>query len=436
VVRISVGVILKVNIAQEEEFLVFSFTIEEDDRRDSNQKFTIGDTNVKVEIGNSDLSNIHPDLIALCSILMCHPFIGKKLEFPLGVSDQFRQNFKKVVSRYEFISPCSSKVDPRTVSDGFRMGLAYSGGVDSTAALSVLPSDTVPIFMLRPERGKSLYNPEAALKSCNSLLEIGYDVKIVKCDVEYLRNPVGFPTDLSHAIPAILLADELSIDSLSFGTVLESAFGIGHEEYRDYFSGAHKRFYGSMLKSVGIDLCLPVSGISEVGTAMIVDSSPLGSFSQSCIRGKWGKPCKRCWKCCRKGLLTAALSSNRLSSKEIDLMLSSKEVREKLSSIPISHENVIEFSMQRIQKNVHPRLELLSKRVERGTELDYLERWYGPSIGLVPQKYRRGVKERIMKLMSPMTEEDEQNVENWSMTDFIESEFTIEIGSTIKEDWI
>ena len=68
------------------------------------------------------------------------------------------------------------------------MGLAFSGGVDSTAALSVLPPDTVPVFMLRPEKGKSLYNPQAALKSCNLLSEIGYDIRIVECDVEYVES--------------------------------------------------------------------------------------------------------------------------------------------------------------------------------------------------------------------------------------------------------
>ena len=96
---------MKVDISQEEEFLVFKFAIEEGDRGNPNQRFTIGETDVKVEIGNCDPSNIHPDLIALCSILMCHPFVGKRLDFPLDVSNKFRQQIKKVVSRYEFIAP-------------------------------------------------------------------------------------------------------------------------------------------------------------------------------------------------------------------------------------------------------------------------------------------------------------------------------------------
>ena len=39
--------------------------------------------------------------------------------------------------------------------------------------------------------------------------------------------------------------------------------------------------------------------------------------------------------------------------KEIDWMFSSEEVRRKISSIPISHENVIEYSLQRVNTGVH-----------------------------------------------------------------------------------
>jgi len=426
---------LRVGIDKEGTQLVFKFTLEEEDRGEPTGKFSIGEKIVKVSIGDLEIGDIHPDLIALSSVLMCHPFVGKKLDFPLEISDEFGKNINKVVSRYDFISTSNHVVEPRKAARSFRMGLAFSGGVDSTAALSVLPADTVPVFMLRPGRKKSLYNPEAALESCNLLSEIGYDVRIVECDVEYLRNPVGFPTDLAHAIPAILLADELSIDALSFGTVLESAFGIGHQSFRDYFSGSHKRFYGSLFESVGISLTLPISGISEVGTSIIVNSSPLGQFSQSCIRGGWGKPCNRCWKCCRKGLLSSALYSNKLNDLEVDEMFSSEEVRGKISAIPISHENVIEYSLQRINSEGNQIIDLLKNRVDRGSKLDHLERWYGPSIDLVPGKYRREVKEKILRFMEEMTEAEEEEIRDWSMTEFIQTENAKNKTAKLKRIW-
>ena len=351
------------------------------------------------------------------------------------MSEGFEETVKRIISRYEFKPKSGVKVQSRTTGANYRMGVAYSGGVDSTAALSVLPEDSVPVFMLRPSRGKSLYDPSAALESCRLLKEVGYDVRVVECDVEFIREPVGFPTDLSHAIPSILLADEICIDSLAFGTVMESAFGIGHEKFRDYWNGSHWKLYSTLLGAVAIDLCLPVSGVSEVGTAIIVNSNPLGEFSQSCIRGKWDKPCKRCWKCCRKGLLGSALGLVSLNSEELGLMLSSDDVRNKLSSIPISHENVIEYSLQRIEEGLHPNLPFLRKRIERGSDLRFLECWFEPSSDFIPKKYRRKVCEKIKNLLRTMDQREEELVRNWDMVAFYESSETKDFAKMVSENW-
>ncbi len=412
---------MKVEIGQLREDLVFSFFSEDGDRM-SPGNFSFGDSKVSVGIGEVRIEDIHPDLVALSTILMCHPFVGERIVYPLPVSREFKESMKSVVSRYDFISESKEEVSKRVVGKKFRMGLAYSGGVDSNAALSILPKDTVPVFMLRPERGKTLYNPDAALESCNSLSEVGYDVKIVSCDVEYLRDPVGFPTDLANAIPAILLSDELQFDSISFGTVLESAFGIGHEKYRKYGHGAHWKFYGTLFETAGVTLSLPVSGISEVGTAKIVNTDAIGQFSQSCIRGVWGEPCMRCWKCFRKGILNISMGIESNDRERIGELLSSAEVRGKLSSIPISHEDVIEYSMQRFPSESSEELELLRKRVDRDSKLEFLEKWYPPSIEFIHEKYRREVKNRILSFIEMMDSEEIDLVEKWDMTGDLSSE--------------
>ena len=251
---------MRVEVDREGEEVVFTFTTQEDDKKRPSDRYELGKKVVRVGIDSATSKEIHPDLIALSVILMCHPFVGSELHFPLGVSKRFKDTMSKVVSRYNFISPDNEAIEPRGAKENYFPGLAYSGGVDSTAALSVMPRKTVPIFMNRPLNGKTLYNTQAALTSCKLLKELGFDAKIVDCDVEYMRNPVGFPTDLSHSIPAILLADYLMLDSISFGTVMESAFGIGHEKFRDYGSGSHWRFYGSIFKAAGIPIGMPVSG--------------------------------------------------------------------------------------------------------------------------------------------------------------------------------
>ena len=415
--------------------MIFSFVFQDEDIREPFTNFSLGDTTVKVAMEGTDGSNIHPDLIALSSILMCHHFVGKELHFPLPVSSRFEEGFAKVVSRYKFIPEANSSVEPRKVRDGYRPGLAFSGGVDSTAALSVLPADTAPIFMQRPLRGKSLYNPDAALNTCEALLELGFDVRVIQCDVEYLRNPVGFPTDLSHAIPAILLSDVLFLDSIAFGTIMEAAFGIGHEVYRDYGKGAHWRFYSGLFGAAGIHLSLPVAGVSEVGTAIITNSDPLGKLSQSCIRGTWREPCGSCWKCCRKGLLGMALGIRYIDVEEGRELFSSSEVMNKMSSVPISHENVIEYSIQRVGDHIHPIIPLIRERVDRGSDLLLLENWYSPSIEFVPEKYRRKVREKILRYLKPMTEEQEDFLGEWTMEEFLKTEETRSNAEKILENW-
>ena len=115
------------------------------------------------------------------------------------------------------------------------MALAFSGGADSTAALSVLPSTTIPIFLNRPDsEKKTLYDKRAALASCEQLRKMGYRCLTVLCDLESLRKPIGFPTDLSNGVPAILMANWLNIFGIAYGTVFESLYGLGRLKYKDY----------------------------------------------------------------------------------------------------------------------------------------------------------------------------------------------------------
>ena len=74
--------------------------------------------------------------------------------------------------------------------------------------------------------------------------------------MEYLRNPIGFPTDLSVASPAILLADERNFSSIAFGTILESAYGTG-EKFRNYIDSSHYRLWKPLFESVNRPGILP-----------------------------------------------------------------------------------------------------------------------------------------------------------------------------------
>jgi hypothetical protein len=297
-----------------------------------------------------------------------------------------------------------------------------------------MPGNTVPVFMNRPIRKGSIYDSDAPIRNCEMLRQIGYDVKIVDCDLEYLREPVGFPSDLAHAIPLILLAEKLGIGSIAFGTVLESSYGVGHEHYIDYPNGAHKRFYGTLLSAAGLEISLPVGGISEVGTSLIIEASPLGSFAQSCIRGKKDEACLRCWKCFRKELL----SVSTIIGKEVDLesmMRNSTEVQIRLSEYPISHENVVTYSLQRVDMSKYSFLRRLRDRLNLKLDLGMLDKWYSPSQELIPENYRMTVIRKILEFMQTMTEAEEEIVESWNMDKFLLSEEAKRAHSALTTSW-
>jgi len=414
---------MKVTIEQRDQVIYFKLKQEKNDlehMQSSNIK--LAEKIAFIDLGGINLEDIHPDFIGLSTILMCHPFVGKELSLPVRVSKYFFDESNKVLSKYKIVSEIDSELLPYSPPKRSRPGLAFSGGADSSAALSLMPGNTVPIFMNRPMKRWSIYDSDAPLASCELLREIGFDVQIIDCDVEYLRKPVGFPSDLAHAIPSIMLAENLGLDSIAFGTVMESAYGIGHENYKDYPNGAHKRFYGSLLKAAGLDLFLPVSGISEVGTSIINHKSPLGEYSQSCIRGKSGLPCLKCWKCFRKGMLANALFGTEFNIGTI--IKKNKEVKTKLSAYPISHENVLIYSIQRIQIEDSEYIEKLGDRLDIDLDLSFLEMWYSPSLELVPEKYKIGVKEKISEFLKTMNTNQEKLLEKWDMEDFLLKEST------------
>lgn len=398
------------------------FDFKRDENDESNIRdlhFSMTDVRPYVKMSRHDMSKeIHPDLIALSIIMMVNPFVGEILDLKFDVSKRFLDKVSSVISRYQV--RCQGHDVTPLEKRGNRPGLAFSGGADSSAALSVLPKDLCLVFLERPMRTNSHYDSSAPLEICHRLIEVGYDVSIIETNLEYLREPVGFPTDLANAIPAILHSEDLELDSIAFGTVLESAYGIGHEHFTDYSEGSHFRFFSTLFESVGLELNLPTIGISEVGTAIIGHGAPGGSLQQSCIRGSLFSPCYTCWKCFRKELLNYALGFTAISPN-FQEMMRSKEIQQRLCSFPISHENVITYSLQRIELSEINQLKILSKKLDMRSELSFLEEWYAPSIEFVPRKYRFIVREKIMQYLPAMRLESEELVTNWQMEEHLSS---------------
>ena len=401
--------------------LEFHFICDEKDGK-FNEKIVMDSRKMKVDFKeNLNISDIHPDHLALGIILSVNPFVGESLHINLPVSEEFRIASKSI-SRYKLIYPqaVSSQYKPKPDS---RPGLSFSGGADSTAALLLMPKNTLSVFMDRPlKKFRSLYNKSAAYATVDYAKSSGYEVKKIYCDVEYVRNPIGFPVDLTPSIPLVLMARKYNLDSIGFGTVLESAYRVGHEHSREYSTSAHYRVWGKLFNAAGLPLYLPVSGISEVGTSNIVLNSPFYEYTRSCVRGSWPKSCGNCWKCFRKHMVEDRLLCKNVDDISLSKWFKVKEVKRKLSAWPVSHENVLSWSLQGDNTSGKLKEQLLSSLEGSERDMSFLTHWYPNSLELVPEKYREHTKKSILNYMDEMDQKDLPQITNHKMTDWLNSE--------------
>lgn len=362
----------------------------------------------------------HPDKLALVAILNLLPFTSDEMHIDWGVSASFEKG-SKIITRIQIKFKSSNFPECQAYPAGLP-SLAFSGGADSTAALCVMPNVTDCVFHRRSENpSKTLYDERAALHSCKKISMLGYNVHIVESDFEYLREPIGFPTDLSVGTPAILLADTREYSSIAYGTILESAYGTSGEKYRDYEKSSHYRLWNHLFSSAGLFYSLPIAGVSEIGSTLICRKKPLGKTHQSCIRGKWGSPCQNCWKCFRKSAIMSALDDGRKVSTfdYIGRIISSKEVGSKmLTSGPIKHEGVLTYCLERAGNPENELLDALKKLVRVGIiETKWMEKWYKKSEGLIDPNYSDEVKQKLSKILGTMTDEEEDCLIKWKNFD-------------------
>jgi hypothetical protein len=395
---------------------VFTFALSGDDPGARGHATFVGTSTRVILPLRIDARDVHPDLEALAAILIVSPFTGKTLTVDRPVSTALEE---AVARAFKFrIGPVDPGLQPRSRPVPGLAALAFSGGADSSAALAVMPSDTVCGFMRRvPPAGahlRTMYRDDAAVHACAVLQAQGRSVHIVETDMEYLRNPVGFPTDWANAIGLVLLADHLRLDGIAWGLIAESAYRVGHEVYVDWAS--RRAGWARVFGSAGLYFNAPVAGVSEVGTTSIVSRSPIADIAQSCIRGGIGAPCGDCWKCFRKSLLDAAISGDWPGDEELDKLFAVREVDQKLARVPIPHEDVIGWIAGRYSGK-HPKMRLLRRRsLPPGETFSWLEHWYGPSEEVIDDRHREHVAARLDEEVGRMSSEEEAQFRAWDMT--------------------
>jgi hypothetical protein len=365
------------------------------------------------------VDDLHPDIVALLALLAVGPF-SMAIQLERGVSPAFSDAARR--SGQPPLTPVDPALAPRQAPRGGRVGLAFSAGADSSAALAVLPEGSLACFMDRFDRPEGArgrpYSAGAPRHAVRELASRGLPVIAVRTDIVYAREPIGFLTGGTNASPLLLLADVEGLDAIAWGSIAESTYHIGHEQFFDWGSH-HQTGWAPMFAAVDLPRCLPVGGVSEVGTSMIVRAWDHGDVVQSCQIGEPGVPCRRCWKCFRKLLLDAALSGHWPTDDEVDGMLRGRHVRAILTQYPIKHENVVAWLL-RDYGGSHPVLRHLVDRTRARTlDLDWMTRAYPPSFAAMPARHRDAVEAGVYRHLEPMSLAQQAVMEAWDMTAFL-----------------
>jgi len=195
----------------------------------------------------------------------------------------------------------SWNVERRTPGENY--SLSFSGGVDSTAAMILMPQDTILSYHER--NFTSMLNHSLPHSTFAAISErTGREVLCIPSNHEKIRTyhgkSNGFSTDHAAGVHLILLGDFLELKGIAFGTPIDNTWLKKGLTYRDFSKSDYWIYWSKRFKDAGLFYDLTINHISEGGTLEICRQSAFHDVVNSCLRGTDSRWCGKCWKCFHK----------------------------------------------------------------------------------------------------------------------------------------
>lgn len=360
----------------------------------------------------------HPDLLALAAWTLGSPF-ARSVHFDWPVSTAMVEALAGYYAKPLSVTALAGDVAPRTRPKVRNPGLAFSGGVDSLAVAVLIPDARLyHLHRAQLEGDVFVSDPKAegARLISAAMAERGWPIDSIPTDLEFVRHPAGFPDQMACAVPMILHADLDDLDASTFGTIAEAAYRYGTDRFVDTSARPVLTRMDRAFTVAGIPYVLPVIGMSEIGTTRIVDASPYRALANSCATGR-AEACGVCLKCVRKMVTSAALGASWPKADVVDRAFDDVRLRKRLSEEPIKLENVFAFAMAHYPGR-HERLGALKARVVGdGVDLDWMNRYYAPSLEHTVADYRDSMRKALDQHLEPMSAADIEAMKAWSAKD-------------------
>lgn len=366
-------------------------------------------------------SPLHPDVVALVALLCVRPWLDGQLEMDRPVSQVFAASV--LAGEGVELGPVDPAVEPRTRTQRGPVALAYSGGVDCTAALEVLGEGTRCYYQQRHRfDGQPLEGPfdtSAAVAAVKHIQQLGVQARTVRTDLELLRDPVGFPHDLVNIAPALLWADADGTSAVCWGTVLTSATLLGATAYRPYEESAFVAGFGPAFQAVGMPVANVIAGVSEMGTHLIAERSRYGAVASSCQRGRPGQPCMECWKCGRKTLSVWGLADQWPEGPVLDRFLQQRAIAWNLRRRPIRVELALAWAAGAYARSTtadgRSRVMQALHELTKGVDASPLTKVFLPAVDPMPARLREPAVAALRRHLEVMSPAEEQWVRDWTI---------------------
>lgn len=271
-------------------------------------------------------------------------------------------------------------------SAGNKIGLAFSGGVDSAAAYCLLPKDKTVVFHhKRIIESPTSYKHDNAMAVIDSL---DCDVLVIESDLEEMpvhvgkSNRGGFLNDFSFFGGFILLADYLELGYLSTGMMFESTYIEKGHEFRDFHNSEYYQQWFTLFQNANIPFFFPCIPCSEIMTNRIVEAN--NAMAQSCVRGINGTGCNSCYKCFRKKMING----------ELIRYFDNGEIMKAITSTPIKQGSSLIYAMN-TNKFTIPEL---SEFVDVDTS--FLGTYFEYTLNSIPEEFREYLSNELNKYAS------------------------------------
>ena len=272
---------------------------------------------------------------------------------------------------------------------GTKPGLSLSGGIDSAACHVLMPEETVLLHHRRSFN--SLLKHEGADNFFEHIRKTtGREVFSLESNHELIRKhygkPIGFSTDLAACVHLILFADHFDLRGIALGMPIDNTYLWHGYKYREFSSTHWWDKWSNLLGSIGIDILLPIAGLSEAAAVHIVKEAGLDHVISSCLRAPH-PGCGKCWKCFLKnGMLGHPF---RIDSREVQTFLSKRPLKTST------------HALWRI--NELNRWDLIPDLVHfQNLDLSWWMEFHPDALNLLPDWIRAPIKNEIENYFHPM----------------------------------